>query len=157
MKGAIVATLVAGSLAGDVRNNIAKDGTRKIKHMVQILMENRPIDHTFGCMAGEGIIGLEGINGTGPSSGFAWHRETLRISDTPRTFSMHIATHAACWRPALGFSVERFPQHWHVVAAADKVSQVDGLGSYGSFPIPMLGETGSLNDPAIAKMHCTRR
>ena len=52
------------SLAGDVRNNIAKDGTRKIKHMVQILMENRPIDHTFGCMAGEGIIGLEGINGS---------------------------------------------------------------------------------------------
>ena len=64
MKGAIVATLVAGTLAGDVRNNIAKDGTRKIKHMVQILMENRPIDHTFGCMAGEGIIGLEGINGS---------------------------------------------------------------------------------------------
>ena len=70
---------------------------------------------------------------------------------------MHIATHAACWRPALAFSVERFPQHWHVVADADKVSQVDGLGSYGSFPIPMLGETGSLSDPAIAKMHCTRQ
>lgn len=27
-------------------------------------MENRPIDHTFGCMAGEGVIDLEGINGT---------------------------------------------------------------------------------------------
>ena len=33
----------------------------KIKHMVVLLMENRPIDHTFGCMAGEGIIDLDGI------------------------------------------------------------------------------------------------
>ena len=72
-------------------------------------------------------------------------------------FDGYFRQHAACWRPALGFSLERFPQHWHVVADADKVSQVDGLGSYGSFPIPMLGETGSLSDPAIAKMHCTRQ
>ena len=36
----------------------------QIKHFVVLLMENRPIDHTFGCMAGEGIIGLNGINGT---------------------------------------------------------------------------------------------
>ena len=45
-----------------------------------------------GVAFGRGDSWLEGINGTGPSSGFAWHRETLRISDTPRTFSMHIAT-----------------------------------------------------------------
>jgi hypothetical protein len=36
----------------------------QIKHFVVLLMENRPIDHTFGCMAGEGVIDLEGINGT---------------------------------------------------------------------------------------------
>ena len=34
---------------------------RQIKHFVVLLMENRPIDHTFGCMAGEGVIGLDGI------------------------------------------------------------------------------------------------
>eukprot|EP01045_Picozoa_sp_COSAG04_P033340 COSAG04_NODE_6866_length_1238_cov_2.514486_1_plen_110_part_10 len=44
--------------------NLQKDGTPKIKHLVVLLMENRPIDHTFGCMAGEGVIGIEGINGT---------------------------------------------------------------------------------------------
>eukprot|EP01046_Picozoa_sp_COSAG06_P072966 COSAG06_NODE_21595_length_751_cov_2.394172_1_plen_108_part_01 len=36
----------------------------QIKHFVVLLMENRPIDHTFGCMAGEGVIDLEGINGS---------------------------------------------------------------------------------------------
>lgn len=36
----------------------------QIKHFVVLLLENRPIDHTFGCMAGEGVIGLDGIKGT---------------------------------------------------------------------------------------------
>lgn len=66
---------------------------------------------------------------------------------------MHIAAHAACWRPALAFSTERYPEHWQVAASKECVAQIDGLGSYGSFPITQLGETGSLKDPAIAKMH----
>jgi phospholipase C len=36
----------------------------KIEHYVMLLMENRPIDHTFGCMGGEGIIDIDGIDGT---------------------------------------------------------------------------------------------
>jgi hypothetical protein len=95
---------------------------------------------------------LEGINDT--SAGFAWHRETLKVSArSVQTFTMHIVAHAACWRPALAFSVERYPAHWEIAADASKVAAVDGLGSYGSFPIPQLGETGNLSDPAIAKMH----
>lgn len=32
------------------------------------------------------------------------------------------------------------------------LNQVDGLGSYGSYPIPELGETGDLSDPIFKKM-----
>ena len=44
--------------------HIQPNGEPKIKHMVVMLMENRALDHFFGCMAGEGVIGLEGINGS---------------------------------------------------------------------------------------------
>lgn len=40
------------------------DGRAKVEHYVLILMENRPHDHTFGCMQGEGIIDGDGINGS---------------------------------------------------------------------------------------------
>ena len=38
----------------------------KIDHFVVLLMENRPFDQIFGCMAGEGELapGADGINGT---------------------------------------------------------------------------------------------
>ena len=99
-------------------------------------------------------ISASGDGNSSSTSGFAWHRETLKVSaESAQTFTMHIAAHAACWRPALGFSIARYPTHWEVAADTSKVALVDGLGSYGSFPIPQLGETGSLSDPAIAKMH----
>ena len=44
--------------------HIQANGLPKIKHFVVMLMENRGMDHMFGCMAGEGVIGLEGINGS---------------------------------------------------------------------------------------------
>jgi phospholipase C len=44
--------------------HIQPNGQPKIKHMVVMLMENRAADHFFGCMAGEGVIGLDGINGS---------------------------------------------------------------------------------------------
>ena len=96
---------------------------------------------------------LEGINST-TTQGFAWHRNNLRIdSSTVQTFNMHIATHEACWRPAMQFHVAQFPKHWSTVASPDKVAEIDGLGSYGSFPIPQLGETGNLSAPSIKNMH----
>ena len=95
---------------------------------------------------------LEGINSS-TNAGFTWHRENLRIdASVVQSFNFHIVAHKACWRPALAFSVGRYPAHWSPVASADKLLQVDGLGSYGSFPIPQLGETGNLSAPAIAEM-----
>ena len=44
--------------------HVQPNGQPKIKHMVVMLMENRAADHFFGCMAGEGVIGLDGINGS---------------------------------------------------------------------------------------------
>ena len=44
--------------------HIQPNGQPKIKHFVVMLMENRATDHFFGCMAGEGVIGLDGINGS---------------------------------------------------------------------------------------------
>lgn len=38
------------------------NGEPKIKHLVVLLMENRATDHLFGCMAKEGIIGLDGVD-----------------------------------------------------------------------------------------------
>eukprot|EP01051_Picozoa_sp_SAG22_P007711 SAG22_NODE_552_length_9177_cov_15.661489_5_plen_659_part_00 len=62
--------------------------------------------------------------------GFGWHRQNLKISsDTVHSFTIHIAGHAACWRPALGFSIGKYPRHWKVAAAQAKVDSVDGLGS----------------------------
>ena len=43
--------------------HIRPDGQPKIKHLVVMLMENRATDHFFGCMASEGVIDLDGING----------------------------------------------------------------------------------------------
>eukprot|EP01048_Picozoa_sp_COSAG05_P007257 COSAG05_NODE_507_length_9159_cov_53.489183_3_plen_123_part_00 len=40
------------------------NGQPKIKHLVVMLMENRAADHFFGCMAGEGVVALDGINGS---------------------------------------------------------------------------------------------
>lgn len=40
---------------------LADEGSRKIEHFVVLLMENRALDHVFGCIGGEGIIGLDGI------------------------------------------------------------------------------------------------
>ena len=47
----------------------------------------------------------------------------------------------------------RYAAHWTPVASPDKVALVDGLGSYGSFPIPQLGETGNLSDRVFTDMH----
>ena len=44
--------------------HLQPNGQPKIKHLVVMLMENRATDHFFGCMAGEGVIGLDGINGS---------------------------------------------------------------------------------------------
>ena len=46
--------------------NLQRNGEPKIKHQVVLLMENRAMDHIFGCMAGEGVIGVDGINDTRP-------------------------------------------------------------------------------------------
>ena len=67
---------------------------------------------------------------------------------------MNIVTHAACWRPALGWHVDAYPTHWSTVAIKDKVALVDGLGSYGSDPIPQLGQNDSaLRMSVIKRMH----
>ena len=61
------------------------------------------------------------------AGGFAWHRDSLRISaSTVQTFNMHLAAHAACWRPALGFSVARYPKHW----VRDRSSEFYGLSLF---------------------------
>ena len=88
-------------------------------------------------------------------AGFAWHRSNLRLDRTVvQTFSMHIVTHAACWRPALGWHVLAYPRHWTPNARPDRVALVDGLGSYGSDPIPQLGQNDSaLHMPIIRRMH----
>ena len=99
---------------------------------------------------------LEGINNSA-AAGFAWHRSNLRLDGkaaAATTFTMNIVTHAGCWRPALGWHVNAYPTHWGAVATQDKVALVDGLGSYGSDPIPQLGQNDSaLHMPVIKRMH----
>jgi hypothetical protein len=97
---------------------------------------------------------MEGINST-TAAGFAWHRSNIKLAkDTPVTFTAHIVGHAACWRPALQFHVEQYSRSWSSVATPAKMSAVDGMGSYGSYPIPQLGQNDSaLNLPVIKKLH----
>ena len=55
--------VLAATLAVSVSPSAAEEGGkgRKIEHYVMLLMENRPLDHTFGCIMGEGIIDGDGI------------------------------------------------------------------------------------------------
>jgi phospholipase C len=68
LTGSAAAVAAAGThtprTAAPSSQHIQPNGEPKIKHMVVMLMENRATDHIFGCMAGEGIIGLDGINGS---------------------------------------------------------------------------------------------
>ena len=48
--------------------NRRANGMPKIKHLVVLMMENRALDHVFGCMAGEGVIALDGIAGNNTHS-----------------------------------------------------------------------------------------
>lgn len=87
----------------------------------------------------------------GKTDGFVWSRQTLRIppaSIDPLKFTAHIVVHEDCWRPALGWNVERYGENWAPVSSDETVDNVDGLGSYGSFPIPELNVTQPpLSDP----------
>ena len=97
---------------------------------------------------------LLGINSS-LAAGFVWQRHNIRLAmDTPITFTSHIVGHAACWRPALQFHVEKYNRSWTSIATKEAMHRVDGLGSYGSYPIVQFGQNGSALDlPVIKKLH----
>jgi phospholipase C len=60
--------LLAPQPAGAAASASAPRQQQKVEHAVFLLMENRPFDQIFGCMAGEGELaaGADGIHGSRP-------------------------------------------------------------------------------------------
>ena len=76
---------------------------------------------------------------------FAVSRHHLRFGDgaRPHIFDTDIVAHEACWRAALGWSVQEHAEYWEPVSPVMK--EIEGLGSYSSY-------LGDLEDPKYKEM-----
>lgn len=67
---------------------------------------------------------------SGPTPRFSFNRSLFRLSSAAKyVFSADIIAHEACFRPALAWSIARYPTYWRA-SSEQAAKRVDGLASY---------------------------
>ena len=110
---ALLLQLVASSIVGCAfaassdSASSASDG-RKNDHFVVLMMENRPFDHMFGCLAGEGR--LPGADGAIPKGGRRLFKDPANRSAGFVTVTCGTANYSCRKGPGYSAWTSKFPQ-----------------------------------------------
>ena len=90
------------------RTGVAGAGAGKIDHFVVLMMENRPFDHIFGCLAGEGRLpGADGI----PKEGRRLYKDPTNHSAGFVTVTCGTANYSCERGPGYSAWTSKFPQN----------------------------------------------